>query len=87
MDLDFHEIAIILKIYSVSEAYLFGSYLQNPQDARDIDIAVSLSDMSKLFPLAAKLESCMPKTVDIFPLEVEDRFSQHIRTRGLKIYG
>jgi len=77
----------ILKKYSVKEAYLFGSYRNNPQKANDIDLAISLGKINEFFKISAALSMSMSKPLDLIYLNQKSKFNNMIKQQGLKIYG
>ena len=71
--------------FGVKKLILFGSALDNPDNAHDIDIACNLEGM-KIFTLAGKLEEELNISVDIVPLSNENPFSEIILRKGKVLY-
>lgn len=80
--LDIEKIISLTKAYGGTRLILFGSALQNPDEARDIDIACDGIFGWKLYELAAKLEEELQMPLDIVPLNPSTRFTRLIEARG-----
>lgn len=80
--------AQIQKIINLAKAYgavrliLFGSSVESPEDARDIDLACDGVPGWKLYELAARLEQELHAPLDIVPLNPPTRFTRLIERRG-----
>jgi predicted nucleotidyltransferase len=78
----------IQKIISLAKAYgavrliLFGSSVDSPEQARDIDLACDGVPGWKLYELAARLEQELHAPLDIVPLNPPTRFTKLIERRG-----
>ncbi|MBM4313661.1 MAG: DNA polymerase III subunit beta [Deltaproteobacteria bacterium] len=72
----------LARAYGATRVILFGSALDAPQTARDIDIACDGVPGWKLFELAAKIEDELEIPSDIIPLTPASRFTQSIEKRG-----
>jgi predicted nucleotidyltransferase len=76
------------KIISLAKAYgavrliLFGSSVETPDQARDIDLACDGVPGWKLYELAARLEEELHAPLDIVPLSPPSRFTRLIERRG-----
>lgn len=76
------------KIISLAKAYgavrliLFGSSVETPDQARDIDLACDGVPGWKLYELAARLEQELHAPLDIVPLNPSTRFTRLIERRG-----
>ncbi len=75
----------ISKRYGVSRLVLFGSALENPETARDLDLACEGVNDWHFFKLAAELEEELNVPVDLVPLEDSD-FGRHVRKIGKVLY-
>lgn len=84
---EIEKIKKILKKYSVKEAYIFGSYKDNPKEARDIDIAISLGNYNEFFKISAALAMSTKKPLDLIWLDQASKFKAMVKKQGLKIYG
>ncbi len=76
------KIVQLAKTYGATRLILFGSAIDTPQTARDIDIACDGVSGWKLFELAAKIEDELDIPLDIIPLTPAARFTQNIEKRG-----
>ncbi|MBI4621586.1 MAG: DNA polymerase III subunit beta [Desulfobacterales bacterium] len=80
--------ALIEKIISVAKRYgatrliLFGSALEMPGQARDIDLACDGIEGWKLYEMAAKIEEELGASLDIVPLNPPTRFTRIIEAKG-----
>ncbi|MBA4398188.1 MAG: DNA polymerase III subunit beta [Syntrophus sp. (in: bacteria)] len=72
----------LAKTYGATRLILFGSAMETPQSARDIDIACDGVSGWKLYELAAKIEDELDVPLDIVPLTPSTRFTQNIEKRG-----
>ena len=76
------------KIISLPKAYgavrliLFGSSVETPENARDIDLACDGVPGWKLYELAARLEEELHAPLDIGPLSPSSRFTRLVERRG-----
>jgi predicted nucleotidyltransferase len=81
------DIAIRLaKEYEATRLLLFGSALEDPENANDLDLGVEGIEPSKFFLFGGVLEDIIRITVDIVPLETQSRFVEHIKKYGKYIY-
>ncbi len=71
--------------YGVSRLILFGSMLDNPAEARDIDLACDGVPGWKLFELAARLEEELHMPLDLVSLTPSTRFTRLIEKRGRRL--
>ena len=81
----FETISTIAKEYGATQLILFGSALENPADAKDIDLACEGVTGWKLFELAAQLENTLHINLDLIPLTPSSRFTRHIETHGKRL--
>jgi len=81
----YETIAAIAKEYGATQMILFGSALENPSEARDIDLACGGVTGWKLFELAARLEHALHINFDLIPLTPSSRFTRHIEAHGLRL--
>ena len=88
MDIDkktFETITLIAKEYGATQMILFGSALENPAEARDIDLACGGVTGWKLFELAARLENTLHINFDLISLTPSSRFTRHIEAHGMRL--
>lgn len=78
-------ITSIAKEYGATQMFLFGSALENPAEARDIDIACDGVAGWKLFELAAQLEDTLRVNFDLVPITPSSRFTRHIEAHGKRL--
>lgn len=71
--------------YGASRLILFGSMIENPTEARDIDLACDGVPGWKLFELAARLEDELHTPLDLVPLTPASRFTRLIEERGQRL--
>ena len=65
---DLRKAVEIARGYGATKLILFGSYLENPETARDLDLAVDGVQGWKLYELAARIERALH-----VPLPTADR--------------
>lgn len=71
----------------VKEIYLFGSSLDNEQEAMDIDLAVRGVSPVVFFDFYGKLLRYLSKPVDIIDLSKKSRFTESVEKQAIQIYG
>ena len=79
----FETIKTIAREYGATRVILFGSALENPAEARDIDLACGGVVGWKLFELAARLENALRVNLDLVSLSPSTRFTRHIEAHGM----
>jgi len=77
---------VIAKKYGVKKLLLFGSALQEPEKANDLDLACEGIPGWKIFEFGAVVEEELHIPVDIIPLRPETDFTRHIEKRGKVLY-
>lgn len=75
------------KKFNIKEIYLFGSSLENQEEAKDIDLAVRGISSDLFFDFYGKLLRYLSKPVDIVNLSKKSRFTESIEKQAVKIYG
>ncbi|OGW04170.1 MAG: DNA polymerase III subunit beta [Nitrospinae bacterium RIFCSPLOWO2_02_39_17] len=75
-------IIAIAKSYGATRLILFGSAVEMPEKARDIDVACDGVEGWKIFALAAKLEDELGMSLDIVPLSPPSKFTEYIKVKG-----
>jgi predicted nucleotidyltransferase len=81
----FDRIASTARSYGATRLILFGSALDSPETARDIDLACDGVSGWKLYELAARLEEEINAPLDLVPLTPSNRFTQLIERRGRRL--
>ncbi len=76
----------IAKEYGATKVLLFGSALDDPENANDLDIGVLGVPNSKFFEFGGILENKILISVDVVPLESKEPFIEYIKTKGKYIY-
>ncbi|WP_347274633.1 DNA polymerase III subunit beta [Candidatus Kuenenia sp.] len=76
------KIVSLAKSYGATRLILFGSIIETPTQARDIDIACDGVAGWKLYELAARLEEELRAPLDLVPLSPPSRFTKHIESKG-----
>jgi len=79
------KITTLAKAYGAVRLILFGSSLEDPAKANDIDIACDGVSGWSLYSLAAKLEEELHVHFDIVPLNPPSRFTKLIERKGRTI--
>ena len=68
--------------FGVRRLILFGSALESPDTARDVDLACEGVEGWDVLRLGARLEEELGVNVDLVPVYPDDPFSQHVAQRG-----
>ena len=76
------KIVAVAKAYGATRLILFGSALETPGKARDIDLACDGVPGWKLYELAARLEEDIKTNLDIVPLTPSTKFTKLIEQKG-----
>ena len=76
------KIISLARAYGITRLILFGSAIESPAEARDIDIACDGLAGWKLFELSARLEEELETPLDIIPLSPQNKFTQYIEKKG-----
>lgn len=76
----------IARAFGVRKLILFGSALESPETAADVDVACEGLNGWELYRFGAKLEEELGARVDVVPLRSDDRFSQYVAARGRVLY-
>ena len=78
--------AEIARSFGATRLILFGSSLESPETARDLDLACEGVEGWDIFRLGAQLEESLGTRVDLIPLRADDRFSRYVTAKGRVIY-
>jgi uncharacterized protein len=73
------------KSYGATRLILFGSALDSPETARDLDLACDGVPGWKFYEMAARLEEEIHLPLDLIPLSPSNRFTAMIERRGRRI--
>lgn len=84
-NLDFEKIKTMAKSFGATRLFIFGSFLDDPQKARDLDLACDGIDGWKLYEFAARLEKEFRVICDVAPLKPVTKFTRLIEKRGKQI--
>lgn len=76
------KIISLAKAYGATRLILFGSSIEMPLEAKDIDLACDGVSGWKLYEFAARLEEELETSMDIVPLTPPTSFTQYIETKG-----
>ncbi|MBM4056114.1 MAG: DNA polymerase III subunit beta [Planctomycetes bacterium] len=76
------KIVSLAKSYGATRLILFGSSIDTPAQARDVDIACDGITGWKLYELAARLEEELHTPLDLIPLSPPSRFTKRIESKG-----
>jgi predicted nucleotidyltransferase len=76
----------LAKEYGATKLLLFGSALNDPENANDLDLGVEGIQGIKFFEFGGMLETFINVEVDIVDLSVDSRFVSHIKKVGKYIY-
>lgn len=76
----------IARAYGATRLILFGSALEAPDKARDLDLACDGVRGWKLYELGARLEEELRMPVDLVPLSPPTPFTRRIERTGRVLY-
>jgi predicted nucleotidyltransferase len=76
----------LAKEYGATRVILFGSAVDRPEEARDLDIAVDGLGGWEFFGYAADLEETLRIPVDVIPLSPESDFVKYITRKGRLVH-
>lgn len=77
----------IARRYGATRMVVFGSAVENPQDARDLDLAIEGVEGWTIWELAGQIERALDIPVDVIPLdpspftELVEKYGQEIELR------
>lgn len=84
---ELEKIVALSKRYGAKKVILFGSCLEDPSKAHDIDIAVSGISDREFFSYYGQLSMEMADEIDIVDLnDLPSHFSKRILSRGKVLY-
>lgn len=73
------------KDFGAKKVILFGSALEDPEHARDIDIACDIEGWD-IFAFAGRVEQELRILIDVVPLTPTNRFVEYITKYGKVLY-
>lgn len=76
------KIVSLARSYGATRLILFGSIIEKPAEARDVDIACDGVVGWKLYELAARIEEELHTPLDLVPLSPPSRFTRRIESKG-----
>ncbi|MBU0878921.1 MAG: nucleotidyltransferase domain-containing protein [Candidatus Omnitrophica bacterium] len=87
LESDLSKIIGISRNFDAQEVLLFGSCLEEVEEAQDIDIAVRGVKPEKFFEMYGKILGEIDSEIDLIPLEdAREHFSKRILEKGRLIY-
>lgn len=72
--------------FDAGAIWLFGSSIEEPDQARDIDLAVEGLAPEKFLKFYGRLMFALPKPVDLVDLSLRPPIEPIVRERGVRIY-
>ncbi len=72
--------------FGATRLILFGSALEEPERARDIDLAFEGVEGWQQFEMGARMEEAVHKQIDLVPLRPNDPFCQYVLETGRLLY-
>lgn len=81
-----HQLCEIAQQNGVRELVLFGSALSDPENAKDVDLAVEGAPQERYFEFWAKLSDTLKTEVDLIDLSRKTKFTDLVRKYGKRIY-
>ena len=82
---DIKKIVSVAKSFGATRVILFGGAAENPDKARDLDLAFDGVPGWKLFELGARLEEELKIPLDIVSLSPANRFTRLIERNGQQL--
>lgn len=76
----------VARRYGATRVLLFGSALDHPETARDLDLAVDGIPGWDFFRMAAEIDRALRVPIDVIPMDSDTPFIRHIRERGRVLY-
>lgn len=76
----------VARRYGARRVLLFGSALDAPETARDLDLAVEGVTGWDFFGMSADMEREADVLLDVIPLDTDTWFTRRIRERGRLLY-
>ena len=76
----------LAKQYGATRVVLFGSAVDSPETARDLDIACAGIEGRDFWRFAVELERALPIHIDLVPLIADAPFTAHVERWGRTLY-
>jgi predicted nucleotidyltransferase len=76
----------IARRHGATRLLVFGSAVEDPARARDLDLAVAGVEGWALYGLAARMERALGISVDLVALEPPSPFTRHVERWGQVLY-
>ena len=73
--------------YNASVVLLFGSSIEEGQEAEDIDLAVKGVEQRSFFKFYGQLVRLLSRPVDLIDLTQKSLFNDMVEESGVRIYG
>ncbi|WP_420456112.1 nucleotidyltransferase family protein [Rubrivirga sp.] len=85
-DAQIEEAVRIAREYGATRVVLFGSAMDCPEHARDLDLAVDGVEGWEFFRLGARIDRALGLPVDLVPLDPSTPFSRHVERWGRTLF-
>lgn len=76
----------IARAFGATRLFVFGSYVTDPETARDLDLAVAGVKGWKLYELAARLEENLHVPLDLISLDDSNPITRQAERYGEVLY-
>ena len=83
---DLDKAIAIAKQFGASRLVVFGSFLKDPENARDLDLAVAGINDWAFFELAARLEEALRVPLDLISLDHANPITRQAERYGEELY-
>ena len=77
------KIVSLARSYGATRVILFGSSVERPEEARDVDLACDGIPGWKLYEFGARLEEELQVPLDVIALDPPTHFTRHIESKGV----
>lgn len=76
----------IARRFGARRVILFGSALEDPDSAEDLDLAVEGVEGWDFYGMSAEMERALRKPLDVIPLDTDNWFTRRVAERGRVLY-
>ena len=83
---DLDQAISIARAFGATRLVVFGSYVDDPETARDLDLAVAGVKGWKLYELAARLEETLHVPLDVISLDDSNLITRQAEHYGEVLY-